>query len=359
LILNNNFIRAATAVAVSLAAGALFARLGTPLPWMIGPMIVVAVLNSAGAALMCPPGMRQAGQILIGTALGLYFTPVVSGEVLAHWGLLIATTLFAALLALLGGLFLMRFTGTSLTTGFFASVPGGAAEMTNLGLRHGGSPERIAIAQAVRAVLVVLVVPVALTLSGAQGDALFTPVLMPVRAEGLVALLVLSTLSGFLMLRCATPNPFMLGPLFFSIAVTVAGWEFSAMPSAFSNAGQMFLGCALGSRFSRSFLRSAPVFLLASTVSALLGIAVSAVFGTVLALLADASSAGSASSVASMILVTAPGGIAEMCITAKVLQLGVPLVTAAHVVRMVFLNACMGAIYRLGRALRQHWRQHR
>lgn len=322
-------------------------------------MIVMAVLNSAGAALVCPPGMRQAGQILIGTALGLYFTPVVSGEVLAHWGLLIATTLFATLLALLGGLFLMRFTGTSLTTGFFASVPGGAAEMTNLGLRHGGSPERIAIAQAVRAVLVVLVVPVALTLSGAHGDALFTLVLMPVRAEGLAALLALSTLSGFLMLRCATPNPFMLGPLFFSIAVTVAGWEFSAMPSVFSNAGQMFLGCALGSRFSRSFLRSAPVFLLASTASALLGIAVSAVFGTVLALLADASSAGSASSVASMILVTAPGGIAEMCITAKVLQLGVPLVTAAHVVRMVFLNACMGAIYRLGRALRQRWRRHR
>ena len=347
------------AVVVSVAAGAVFAHLGTPLPWMIGPMIVMAVLNSAGAELLCPPGMRQAGQILIGTALGLYFTPVVSGEVLAHWGLLIATTLFATLLALLGGLFLVRVTGTTLTTGFFASVPGGAAEMTNLGLRHGGSPERIAIAQAVRAVLVVLVVPVALTVSGAHGDALFTPVVLPVRAEGLAALLALSTLSGFLMLRCATPNPFMLGPLFLSIAVTVAGWEFSAMPSLFSNAGQLFLGCALGSRFSRPFLRSAPVFLLASTVSALLGIAVSALFGTVLALMADTAAAGSVASVPSMILVTAPGGIAEMCITAKVLQLGVPLVTAAHVVRMVFLNACMGAIYRLGRALRHWWLRHR
>ena len=34
---------------------------------------------------------------------------------------------------------------------------------------------------------------------------------------------------------------------------------------------------------------------------------------------------------------TAPGGIAEMCITAKVLQLGVPLVTAFHVTRVVVL----------------------
>jgi len=37
------------------------------------------------------------------------------------------------------------------------------------------------------------------------------------------------------------------------------------------------------------------------------------------------------------VLGTAPGGIAEMCITAKVLQLGVPLVTAFHVARVVVI----------------------
>jgi uncharacterized membrane protein AbrB (regulator of aidB expression) len=36
-----------------------------------------------------------------------------------------------------------------------------------------------------------------------------------------------------------------------------------------------------------------------------------------------------------MILGTAPGGIAEMAITAKVLQLGVPVVTAFQVCRLV------------------------
>ena len=40
---------------------------------------------------------------------------------------------------------------------------------------------------------------------------------------------------------------------------------------------------------------------------------------------------------ATLVLGTAPGGIAEMCITAKVLQLGVPLVTAFHVTRLVVL----------------------
>jgi uncharacterized membrane protein AbrB (regulator of aidB expression) len=40
---------------------------------------------------------------------------------------------------------------------------------------------------------------------------------------------------------------------------------------------------------------------------------------------------------ATLVLGTAPGGIAEMCITAKVLQLGVPLVTAFHVARVVVI----------------------
>ena len=47
-------------------------------------------------------------------------------------------------------------------------------------------------------------------------------------------------------------------------------------------------------------------------------------------------------------LAIAPGGIAEMCITAKVLQLGVPLVTAAHVTRVLVLINATAPIYRVG-----------
>ena len=40
-----------------------------------------------------------------------------------------------------------------------------------------------------------------------------------------------------------------------------------------------------------------------------------------------------------------------MCITAKVLQLGVPLVTAAHVARVIVLLTLTGPIYRLAQRL--------
>ena len=43
----------------------------------------------------------------------------------------------------------------------------------------------------------------------------------------------------------------------------------------------------------------------------------------------------------------APGGIAEMTITAKVLHLSVPLVTVFHVCRMVCVLLSTGPLYRL------------
>ena len=45
-------------------------------------------------------------------------------------------------------------------------------------------------------------------------------------------------------------------------------------------------------------------------------------------------------------LATAPGGVSEMCITAKVLQLGVPVVTAFQVCRLVAVLVLAEPVYR-------------
>ena len=42
-------------------------------------------------------------------------------------------------------------------------------------------------------------------------------------------------------------------------------------------------------------------------------------------------------SIPTMVLAAGPGGFSEMCITAKILQLGVPLVTAFQVTRLVIV----------------------
>jgi len=324
------------------AGGALCQVLHTPLPWMIGPLLPMAILKFRGVDLAAPAGGREAGQVIIGSALGLYFTSVVAHEVLASWYLLVAAAVFATTLAYGGAFFLWRFAGVDRTTAFFASVPGGAAEMSNLGERYGAKIDRIVVAQSLRIVFVVVLVPVAMTLLDSHGSDIYQPSTQAVDLRGLLMLIACGAAGGLAMRVLRMPSPWFLGALAPAIALTVQEVHLSAMPGPLSNLAQLLIGCSLGARFDPRFLRSAPRFVLVVSASILGAICVSALFGVLLAKFGGLS-------LPTMVLATAPGGVAEMCITAKVLQLGVPLVTAAQVTRVIILVTTTGPLFRLAR----------
>lgn len=131
----------------------------------------------------------------------------------------------------------------------------------------------------------------------------------------------------------------MLGALAVAIPLTVAEVNLSAVPRWLTNGAQLLLGCALGARFERSFLRRAPRFVGAVVLSVAGAMVLSAVFGWALAAITGLHPG-------TLVLATAPGGIAEMSITAKVLELGVPVVTAFHVARVVLLLTCTAPLFR-------------
>jgi membrane AbrB-like protein len=327
------------ALTVCAAAGGLFAWLRLPLPWMIGPLVAMALCNFLDAGLRAPRGGREAGQVVIGTALGLYFTSSVAREVLSYWHLLIAAGLFAIALGALGGWILSRAARVDGTTAFFASVAGGAAEMTILGERYGARPDRVALGQSVRILAVVIVVPFALTYSGVRGsELLYQPTTLAFDWGGILLLLAIATASALLLNASGMPNAFMFGALAAVVVLTVTGIHLSSMPALLSNAAQVVLGCALGARFQRRSLESAPRYVLAVLISVAAAMAVAAAFAAALAW-------ASGLPMPTLVLATAPGGIAEMCITAKVLALGVPLVTAAHVTRVLVLITTTGPTY--------------
>ena len=346
----DSWVNPALALCLCAVAGGVFAGLRLPLPWMIGPLAAMAVFNFAGAGLRAPRGGRECGQIVIGTALGLYFSPVVAREVASYWHLLLIAGVFAILIGAAAGWMLSRAAGIDRTTAFFSSVAGGAAEMTTLGERYGARPDRVALAQSVRILAVVVVVPFALTYSGAHGSDLYLPASLPVDWTKLAGLLCVAALAGLLVSMLGVPNAFMFGPLAAVIALTVSEVHFSSLPAILSNSAQVVLGCALGSRFERRSFQSAPRFLAAVLASVAFAMALAAGFAALLAW-------ASGLPFASLVLATAPGGIAEMCITAQVLQLGVPLVTAAHVTRVLVLITTTGPTYRAVRAWRERFRK--
>jgi hypothetical protein len=197
--------------------------------------------------------------------------------------------------------------------------------------------------------IVVIAVPFALTYSGAHGTQPDAAVAAPVRFEGMALLLALGAAAAWLLNALRMPNAFFFGPLAAAIVLTLSDVQLSALPTAFTNPAQMLLGCALGGRFERRSLESAPRYVLAVFASVLVAMLASAGFGWVIGTLAGLPVPG-------MVLAMAPGGIAEMCITAKVLQLSVPLVTAAHVVRVLVLIVTTGPAFRTAQAVKARLR---
>ena len=328
----------AGALTIGFVAALTCEALHVPLPWMIGPMLAVATVRISGLHVTAPRGSRQMGQWIIGTALGLYFTPVVVAHVGSVAWMLVLGALFAIALGYACGYVLSAIAGTDRTTALFASVPGGAAEMTILGERFGARVDEVAAAQSLRILIVVVSVPsiyAALKLHGADP---FLASASEVNWPVLAALLVATLGGGFVAQRLKAPNAFVLGALAVAIPLTAMALTASAVPRWLVNLAQLLLGCSLGSRFNRSFLRRAPRFVGAVAATVVIAMVLSALFALALARVTGIHPA-------TLILATAPGGVAEMAVTAKVLELGVPLVTSFHVARIVLLLLCTGPLF--------------
>jgi membrane AbrB-like protein len=320
----------AGALAVCVASGAVCAWLATPLPWMIGPLAGMAIVQFGGASLAAPRYGKEAGQLVIGMALGLYFTPAVARELLAHAPALLVAATGVFLVGIVASLFLERAARVDHATAFFASAIGGAQEMVNLAERHAALVDRVALAHSLRLLVVVTTVPVAITFLGQTGSDDYRPVAVPFDAGRLALLATIAAAAALAWRRLRLANPFMMGPLLAVIGLTVADVTFSSIPSWLTNAAQVLLACSLGARFQQSFLREAPRF-----VAAVLGSVALVLVLTTLLALAIAWTVGALP--ATILLACAPGGIAEMAITAKVLRVGVAFVTAAHVLRFVIV----------------------
>ncbi|MDP3605238.1 MAG: AbrB family transcriptional regulator, partial [Polaromonas sp.] len=113
----------------------------------------------------------------------------------------------------------------------------------------------------------------------------------------------------------------------------------SGIPQWLTNGAQLLIAVSLGVRFSRAFLHAAPRWLTSVAGGTLGMIVLCSGFAWLLTL-------ATGLPLATLILGTSPGGIAEMAITAKVLQLGVPVVTAFQVCRLVAVLVLVAPLYR-------------
>jgi uncharacterized protein len=346
------FAQVALTLLAALAGAGVCVALNTPIPWMLGPLLVTGLASVAGAPTASAGVLRNTGQWIIGAVLGLYFTPQVGALLLdMAWAIVLGVVWALGLGAAFGAWLqhrhardLAHLTPDELrATTYFASAIGGASEMALLAERAGARTDLVAAAHSLRLVIVVMSLP--FLMQWAQGhwgltvDESLRAMPRPVSGPGLLALGLLTLAGGWLMRRLGRTNPWFMGALLVAMGLTLWDVQWSAMPVVLSNAAQLFIGVSLGVRFRREFVATAPRWMASVALGTLVMMGLCGAFALLVA-------QGTGLHPATLVLGTSPGGITEMAITAKVLQLGVPVVTAFQVSRLVAVLVLAGPLYR-------------
>jgi membrane AbrB-like protein len=317
------------------AGGALFAWVHSPLPWLLGPLItIVASIFLGVTSLRAPAWFRKAGLIVVGITLGLRITPQIWQTMSDHLGLMLLATIVTVCFGMLNAWILHKWRNVDLVTSLFSNIPGGLSEMVTIGQNLGGNLQIISIFHSIRIVMIVCVTPYVVTLLPHQTTAAaILPVGHRLGAVETVSLLAAGTLIALAASRMRIPAPYLLGPLAMA-AVLSGSVPFAEGPPVLADflvkGAQVLIGISIGVEFKREDLgKHRPFFLLGLVHSLFL-------FGMSLSLAFLLSYAAHMERITS-ILSTAPGGIAEMSLTALATGADPLLVMAFQLFRILFI----------------------
>jgi uncharacterized protein len=346
--------RLAVTFVAAVLGGLAFSFLGIPLPWLLGSLFAVSLLAFTVGAMPLPVVGVRLGQMTIGLALGLYFTAPVIAGLMRNGFWIILSAVITCLLSLLGARLFQRLTQCDAKTGFYAAAIGAASDMAQQAAASGARADVVALVHSIRVFLVVSTVPwIAAAWLGTAASpftdspgAMATETWMGSLGLGeITALAAAAVVAAWGFGRLRLPNPWVLGPLMVALLAAIF-WSAEARLAPWLVAGgQVLLGWNLGQRFDRARLHAFASAARAAVVMtcfygvAGLGLAALVWWGTGLPWVVS-------------FMATAPGGIAEMAIVAKVFGLDPPTVTAFHAVRMVLMVVGAQALLWLGLRLK-------
>jgi uncharacterized protein len=323
-----SFLTLACLYAAASAVGWCFARLGVPLPWMIGPLVLSAAAYITGVmTLRVPVKTRPFGQMTIAAQVGLAFTPAALSALVSLGPLMVGAALITAVMASLVALLTARLGHMRLPQAFLATFPTSPVEAAVMAERLDCDPAPIVLSQTMRIAAVVILVPLTVYAidgwpdrSGMVRGGVFDPL-----GNGFLALLAIA--GATLFKKLGLSNPYFLGPLAFSAAAAATGFHPVAFPPVVLSVAQIVLGTWLGSTFRRDLLERGGRLVATSALGTLLLLGL--VSGCAVLL-----SALSGLHWEVLVLGLAPGGVTEMALTAKFLGVDLALVTAFQLTRI-------------------------
>ena len=362
--MSNRFTVEIMFILISSLGGILLVLCGLTIGWIIGPLIMAAILafkqpnwfkNPTNPNKGISPHWVRIGQTILAVQLGQKINISVLATFKDHWMTITILLLLSVLFSLLSGLVIWKFSRTDMITSFFATAPGGIVTMPSLADDAGANTGVVSIVQTMRVFLVVMIIPliaatwIAPGVSNSVTNVSSSTSATPFELSHLVGtiLLFLAAWGGkFIGKKLKFPSPVLIGGML-SVAVVQSLYYFIVgtelliwWPSIILIIAQVFMGSSIGSRFQQSMFQGIGKVILVAFISTI---------GLIIAMLLCAFIVSYITGIPliTSVLAFAPGGIAEMAATAIVLDADSTFVVAVQVLRIVVVLLVLPPIFKL------------
>ncbi|MFD1159533.1 AbrB family transcriptional regulator [Roseovarius aestuarii] len=330
-------------ICISALTGLASEWIGLPLPYLLGPLCVTALIATALPATLpdgyaFPNWLRMIFIAVIGLMIGAQVRP----ELFADAGRLVASLLaliaFVALALIYNYQVFRLVGGYDRATAFYSSTPGGLYESLAMGEAAGADMPRLILQQFLRVIVVVTVLPIGLSLwlgtpVGSAGGMTLARASVPLNV---LPVIVVAGLIGMVAGKgLRLPAGQLTGPMAVAALLSLSGVMPLDIPQWLVNDAQIVIGTALGMRFtglSRALILRGLGLSLVSVGGMLV---LAAAFAILLA-----PQAGETFDV--MLISFAPGGVTEMALVALSLQANPAFVTLHHIVRILITVIALG-----------------
>ena len=328
-------VRIVESLLIGAVGGFLFDAARFPAGWLAGSMVFAAVASLAGRPIYVPSPLARICSIALGITIGGAVTPeTLSG--MTTWPLSIAmvsVSVGAATLATVT--YLTRVHGWNTLTAIFAGTPGGLGQVMALAAEEGRDCDirGIAIVQTLRVVILAVVVPATLSITGLAGTVRLPASAVTVGDAPVAFAILVGAASAVALglLRLGFPGGLMFGPLVVSAVLHGGALVNVTMPFWLATAAMVGLGTVSGGRFSGMPFRLLLTYLGAALGAFAVSLFVTAAIGITVTLVVPLP-------VSDLIVAYAPGAVDAMMILALALHLDPVFVGAHHLIRVFVVS---------------------
>jgi len=314
-------------------------KLGLPMPWMLGSLLITALIVSWKKRVLpdkyeFPPNFRKFFIAFIGIMIGTQVNWSLVSQAPQMVPSLTIISLFVILAHTSNFFIFHRVGGYNRSTAFFCGAPGGLMESISMGEEAGCDIRILTVQQFLRIIFVIILVPILMsiwvgeTLGSASGIKLPVVYSNLTWMQNYLIVLIIAILGLYIGPKLRLPAAHLMGPLLVAAAVNLAYTDPIYLPSFMIIISQVVVGVGLGSKFfgiSKAILYRAAGLSFISVITML-------IIGLLLCLLVFPFTTLSFQ----VLLVSfAPGGVTEMSLIALSLSANPAVVTLHHLYRII------------------------